>query len=178
MSEITTAARPYARAVFELAQEKGELDVWEQRLAFMAAVASDPSMRNLLASPKLSREQAAELFNKVTGDQVGEHGQNMVRMMAENDRLALLPDILPLYQQFKAEAEGMVEAEIVSAMPVNDEQQAAIAKALQVRLGREIKLVNRIDETLIGGAVIKAGDLVIDGSIQGRFDKMVNALTR
>jgi F-type H+-transporting ATPase subunit delta len=178
MSEITTAARPYARAAFEVAKEKGTLQVWSDQLAFMAAVANDPQMRAVLDSPALTRSQRADLMISVCGDHIDDQAKNLVKLLAENGRLAVLPEIAALYEVMRAEAEGSVDAEVISAQDVSDAQLAKIAEALKGRLGREVKLTTRIDDSLIGGAIVRAGDLVIDGSIRGRLAKLAAALSR
>ena len=176
MSDLTTAARPYGRAAFDVACAHQEQEDWTDMLAFMVAVACDPVMRSLLDSPTLSKQQTAELFISVCKDQVNARGENFIRLLAENDRIRLLPEIEVLYRRYRAAAEGTVNAEVVSASDVDDAQLAHITKALRQRLGKEVHLVSRIDPALIGGAVIRAGDLVIDGSVRGRLDKLSTAL--
>ncbi|MCY4420659.1 MAG: F0F1 ATP synthase subunit delta [Gammaproteobacteria bacterium] len=176
MSDLTTAARPYGRAAFEVACAHQEQERWTDMLAFMVAVAGDPVMRALLDSPALSKQQAAELFISVCKEQVDERGENFIRLLAENDRIRLLPEIEALYRRYRDEAERTVNAEVVSASDVDDAQLAHIREALKLRLGKEVHLVSRIDPALIGGAVIHAGDLVIDGSVRGRLDKLSTAL--
>lgn len=178
MSEITTAARPYARAVFETAQQKGDLGAWSKQLAFMAAVAHNAEMRAVLDSPRLTKEQRADLFNQVCKGQVSEGGKNLVRLLAENDRLAALPEIAALYELHRAEAEGSVEALVTSAFALTDAQQAALSASLKKRLGRDVRLVCETDEALLGGAVIRVGDMVIDGSIRGRLERIATSLSR
>lgn len=178
MSEITTAARPYARAVFELARDQGDYAKWGEQLALMAGIAADPAMRPVLEDPRLTDEQQAEIFIEVCGKALDAQGGNFIKMLAENDRLGVLTEIAALYEVYRAEAEGVVEAQIISAQEVDEAQKANIAKALKARLGREINIKTRVDESLIGGAIIQAGDLVIDGSIRGRLDKMAGALNR
>jgi len=178
MSELTTLARPYAKAAFEVARDAGDFAGWSDQLAFMAAVAHDPIMKTTLDSPKLTHAAAAELFISICEDRIAEQGKNFVRLLAENDRLTLLPDIAALYEVMRAEAEGKVEATVVSARAVSDEQKSAIAQSLTKRLGREVELVCEVDEGLIGGAVIRAGDLVIDGSVRGRLERMAANLSR
>lgn len=178
MSEFVTAARPYARAIFELAEAgKGEKK-WSEQLLFMSTVAADENMREALDNPRFSKQQTAELFIQVCDQQVNEQGRNLIKLLAENDRLVLLPEITVLYEQLRSEAEGSIDAEVISAFEVSDGQQKAIAKSLKKRLGRDIKLTTRIDTSLMGGAIIRAGDLVIDGSLQGRLRKITGALSR
>ncbi len=177
MSELVTLARPYASAVFELAKEQKDFDRWSKMLVFMAAVAHDGEMRRVLDSPRLSEEQAAEMFIAVCEERIDDDGRNFVRLLAENRRLQILPEITALYEFLRHEAEGKIDAEVVSAQEISDEQKKAIAKALKERLGREVNLTTRTDEALLGGAVIRAGDLVIDGSIRGRLNRLSLALT-
>ena len=178
MSELTTAARPYAKAVFEMAHETGALTNWSAQLAAMSAVVAADGSAALLNHPRITKEQKAEILAEAAGDALDVQGRNLLRVLAENDRFVLLPEIATIFEQLKAEAEGAVEAEITSAQEISDEQQQAIAAALQKRLGREVKLVTKVDPSLMGGAIIRAGDLVIDGSIQGRLQEMKAALAR
>ncbi len=178
MAEFTTTARPYARAAFELAREHGQFEKWSEMLSFMAAVANDPEMRALLDSPRLTSEQAAEMFNSICAEHIDEGGQNFVKLLAENRRLVLLPEITALYDLYRSEAEGKVEAEVISAQEITKEQLAMIAGALETHLGQEVKLLPRTDSTLLGGAIIRAGDLVIDGSIRGKLSKLASVLSR
>ena len=178
MSELTTAARPYAKAVFEMARDSNALPQWSAQLAAMSAVVSADGSAALLNHPRITKEQKADIFSDVAGSAIDDQGRNLLKVLAENDRFALIPDIALIFEQLKAEAEGAVEAEITSAQEMTPEQQQAIAAALQKRLGREVKLVTKINPDLMGGAVIRAGDLVIDGSIQGRLQDMKAALAR
>lgn len=176
MADFTTAARPYAKAVFELAQETGQFDAWSGKLAFLAAVASNPEMSQRLDAPNITQADRASMMEKVVGDELDEHGRNFIRLLAENNRLALLPDIEGIYQALRAEAEGEIEATVTSAFELTDEQRNKIADALSRRLDRKVRIVSQIDDSLIGGAIIQAGDLVIDGSLKGRVDKLTQAL--
>jgi F-type H+-transporting ATPase subunit delta len=177
MSELITLARPYASAAFELANEQKQYDHWSEMLAFMAAVAHDGTMRAVLDSPRLGEEQAAELFISVCAKRIDDQGRNFIRLLAENRRLTLLPEIAALFEFMRREAEGKIDAEVVSAKEISKEQIAAIAKALKARLGREVNLTARTDESLLGGAVIRAGDLVIDGSIRGSLNRLSTVLS-
>ncbi|SEA17659.1 F-type H+-transporting ATPase subunit delta [Thiothrix caldifontis] len=178
MSDLTTAARPYARAVFEMAQEAGKLTEWSAQLAAMSAVVAAEGSSALLDHPRMTKEQKATVFGEIAGDALDEQGRNLLKALAEHDRFVLLPEISTIFEQMKAEAEGAIEAEIISAQEMSDDQQQTIAAALQKRLGREIKLVTKVDPTLMGGAIVRAGDLVIDGSIQSRLKDMKAALAR
>ena len=176
MSELTTAARPYARAAFEIASSNNATEQWTEMLNFCAAVAYDPTMKAELDSPRLSWQQAAELFQKVCAEQLDQRGNNFIKLLAEKHRLTLLPEIAALFQHYRARAQGTVDAELISAQQVDAEQIDAITNSLSKRLGKKVTLSTRIDETLIGGAIIRAGDIVIDGSMRGRLEKLSTAL--
>jgi len=176
MSEFITTARPYARAAFDIANTLGEQQHWTDMLAFMAVVAHDPTMTALLDSPGLSQSQSAEMFISVCEGKIDQRGKNFIKLLAENGRIKLLPEITALYEHYRAEAEGTIDAEVISASEVSESQLAKIAEALKTRLGKEVRLTSKIDATLIGGAIIRAGDMVIDGSLSGRLDKLSTSL--
>ena len=177
MSELTTAARPYARAAFAFASDNGVITQWAEMLNFCAAVAEDANMKAALDQPTLNRQQKGDLFNEVCTDQLNDQSKNFIKMLAENDRIALLPEIAVLFHHYQSEAEGAIDAQLVSALEVNDQQVQAIAASLSKRLGKKVTLTTKIDESLIGGAVIRAGDIVIDGSVRGRLEKLSNTLS-
>ncbi len=177
MSELTTAARPYARAAFKYATEHQVVDKWLDMLSFCAAVVEDASMKAALEQPRLNRLQKGELFIEVCADQINEQCKNFIKMLAENDRLSLLPEITVLYHHDQLEAEGAVDAELISALEVSEQQVRSIEQSLAKRLGKKVSLTTRIDNTLIGGAIIRAGDMVIDGSVRGRLEKLSNTLS-
>jgi len=176
MSDLTTAARPYARAVFEMANEAGGLAKWSNSLGFMGAVASNEKVKALLASPKMAKQAGADAFLKLCDGKLDDKAQNLVRMLAENDRLSLLPEMSVIFETLKDEAEGSVEALVTTAKKLTKAEEDAVSKALKKRLGRDVKLKVSVDKALLGGAIIKAGDLVIDGSLLGRLSKMTSAM--
>lgn len=178
MAGTSSLARPYARAVFELAQESKDLKSWSEALAFLAALMSDESIQALVNNPRVEQERLQELFDDLCGDRVPEGGRNLLRLMMANDRLLLMPDVAAQYERLRSEAEGSVDAEVRSAKPMSDEQKNQLSKALEKRLGRKINMTVHEDATLLGGAVIRAGDLVIDGSAKGRLEKLASALQR
>ncbi len=177
---MTTIARPYARAAFEDAYASGELQRWSDLLQAATIVAAEPSMRGLLVTPQLSYQQKAELLldicSEVCTAGIPEAGRHFITLLAENHRLTVLPYIVILFEKRRAEAEKTVQAELVSAFPVTDAQRDQIAAGLQARLKRTILLDCQVDESLIGGAIIRAGDLVIDGSVRGQLQKLATAL--
>lgn len=177
MSELTTAARPYARAVFEMADEAGDLAKWSEMLAFMGAVADNEEVQTLLANPRMTKQAGADAFITLCDKKLDDKAENLVKMLAENDRLSLLPEMSVLYEVLKDEAEGSVEALVTAAKKLTQAEEKSIATALKKRLGRDVKLKVSLDESLLGGAIIQAGDLVIDGSLKGRLSKMTNLMT-
>lgn len=178
MTERTTLARPYAEAVFRLARERKTLKAWSEMLQLAAAVAADPQVTTLIDNPRVPRNRFVDFFLDVGGKKLDQDAANLVRLLSDNHRLALLPEIAALYESLRAQAENRVEAEVVSASAVNETQLKDIAAALKKRLGRDIDLHTRIDPSLVGGIVIRAGDLVIDGSVQGKLRLLATHLNR
>jgi F-type H+-transporting ATPase subunit delta len=178
MTERTTLARPYAEAVFRLASERKTLKVWSEMLQLAAAVAADPQVAALTDNPRVARERFVDFFLDICAKKLDQDAANFIRLLSENHRLALLPEIAALYELLRAQAEGRVEAEVISASAVSATQLDEIAAALKKRLGRDIDLSTRIDPALIGGVVIRAGDLVIDGSVQGKLRALATHLNR
>ncbi len=176
MAEITTIARPYAQAVFELAKSEGNFAGWSDTVQLLAAIAVDPQAAELVESPTLTADRKADLLLSIVGDKLNDEGKNFVRLLADSQRLTALPEIASLYEEMRNEAEGAVDAELITARPVTDEQKAKVTTALKERLGREIHLQCKTDESLLGGAIIRAGDLVIDGSARGKLSRLANTL--
>jgi len=178
MADYTTSARPYARAVYNLATEKSAVDSWGEALAILAAVADDATMQELLDNPQLNKDQKGELLLKVVSDKLDQQQQNLVKLLAENGRLRALPEIAHQFETYRAEAEGKVEAEVISAFDLTKEQQQAITATLKSKLGRDVSITTRTDESLIGGVVIKAGDIIIDGSMKSQLEALAISLGR
>jgi len=176
MADFTTAARPYAKAAFEIARDSKQYDQWSERLMFLATSVQDETLAAALDAPGLTHQARADLIEKIAGDQLDDGGRNFVRLLAENNRLSMLPDIADIYEVLKSEAEGEIEAHVTSAFELEDNQRDRIAAALAKRLDRKVKIVSTIDSELIGGAIIRAGDLVIDGSLKGRLNKLSQSL--
>jgi F-type H+-transporting ATPase subunit delta len=190
MAETTTvvrpaaAARPYARAAFEDAQAADALPLWSELLQASAAIAADPTMQRLLGpwNPALRGDQKAELVAGLCRDLRGgaeapEVFITFLKMLAEFHRLHQLPGIAVLFERLRAEAESTLHAQLISAAAITDAQRKRVAKALKAKFQRNIKLDCKTDESLIAGAVIRVGDLVIDGSVRGRLDKLATALS-
>ncbi|MEE1922278.1 F0F1 ATP synthase subunit delta [Pseudomonas sp. 148P] len=176
MAELTTLARPYAKAAFEHAQAHQQLANWSAMLGLAAAVSQDDTMQRLLKAPRLTSAQKATTFIDVCGDKFDAQARNFIHTAAENGRLLLLPEIAAQFELYKAELEKSVDVEVTSAFALNQEQQDKLAKVLSARLSREVRLHATEDASLIGGVVIRAGDLVIDGSVRGKLAKLAEAL--
>ncbi|ABU69439.1 MULTISPECIES: F0F1 ATP synthase subunit delta [Vibrio] len=175
MSDMTTIARPYAKAAFDFAVDKDQLDQWGQMLSFATEVTKNEQMNELLKG-SVSADKLAEIFVAVCGEQVDAHGQNLIKVMAENGRLTALPDVCEQFFLLKKEHEKEIDVEVISASELSDEQLANIGSKLEVRLERKVKLNCSVDETLLGGVIIRAGDLVIDNSARGRLNRLSDAL--
>ncbi|MDT8383608.1 MAG: F0F1 ATP synthase subunit delta [Gammaproteobacteria bacterium] len=172
MAEKSTIARPYAEAVFQLAHAAGQLKEWSGMLQTVAMIAADAGMQGIIGNTSVNKAQVAQLVIDVAGDVLTDAGANLVKLLTENRRLDVVAEIAEQFETLKAEAEKTVEAEIVSAQQVSAAQQAMIAEKLKARLGREVSLKCSVDESLMGGAIIKAGDMVIDGSVSGQLNKL------
>ncbi len=176
MAESITLARPYAVALFEVAVADKTLDEWSQALATLSAVTADEKVIALMQTPALTAEQQAAALIEVCGDSLPEKGGNMVRLMAENRRLPLLPQVAVLFENLKAEYQKAVEVEVSTAFEISAETVELLTKALAKRLDRQVSLQTRIDSSLIGGAVIRAGDTIIDNSVRGKLKKLAESL--
>ena len=176
MAEKRTVARPYAQAAFALAQEQGELLSWSAMITLLGQAASDPQLAAVLANPEQEPAKLVELLQSICGDALFDSGTNMLKLLAENERLALLPEIAELFEEERAEFEKSVHAKVVSATAMGDAQQKQVVDALAKRLGKEVTLSHEVDESLIGGAIIYAGDTVIDGSVANRLEKLTHSL--
>lgn len=175
MAEITTIARPYAKAAFDFAIEKNAVDSWAEMLNFAAMVSENETIKPLL-SGALASNKLAELFINVCGEQVNEQGQNLLKVMAENGRLEVLPAVSQLFVELRNDWAKEIEASVVSATELSSEQQQDISVSLEKRLTRKIKLNCSTDASLIAGFIITAGDLVIDGSVRGKISRLSDTL--
>ncbi len=175
MSELTTVARPYAKAAFDFAVEAKAIDTWHEMLVFAAEVSKDVTITEYL-SGGVSVEQATELFLKVCDVQLDSNGQNLIKVMAENQRLLVLPQVLTQFSELKAEHEQLIDVDITSAVKLKVAQQKVIGAALEKRLARKVKLNCSVDKNVVSGLIIKAGDMVIDGSIRGKLNRLATTL--
>jgi len=177
VAERATIARPYAKAAFEYARDANAFASWSQGLGVAARLAVDPRVAPLTKSPRWTAADLAGLIIDVAGDKLDAGMQNFVRVLAENHRLLLLPEILAHYEALRSTVENTVDVEVVSAVPLDAAQEDKLRAALSKRLKRQVRMQTSVDSTLLGGAVVRAGDLVIDGSLKGRLQRLATDLT-
>ncbi len=175
MSELTTVARPYAKAAFDFAVEANAIDTWHEMLVFSAEVSKDVTIKEYL-SGGASVEQATNIFLKVCDVQLDSNGQNFIKVLAENHRLLVLPQVLTQFSELKAEHEQEIVVDITSAVKLKVAQQKVISAALEKRLARKVKLNCSVDKNVVSGLIIKAGDMVIDGSIRGKLNRLATTI--
>lgn len=175
MAEALTRARPYARAAFEVARGQAALADWTRRLALAAELSADPQVAGFLADPRVSIQQRAALVLP-EGEAADSPFAAFVRLLAENDRLALLPEIGALYEGLRQEAEQVLRVTVRTATSLDAAAGERLREALKRRFGREIEMTSQVDPAVIGGAVIDAGDVVIDGSVRGQLTRLGDAL--
>jgi len=176
MADYNTLARPYAKAAFEYALNEGKLADWSAMLNLVAEAATNKEVAEVLKNPSLASNDKAELLLEICQSKIDDQGRNFIKLLSEKSRLPLIPVIAEIYEAFKVEQEKSVEAVVTSAFELQAEQQQLLVDALRKRLGREVILKVEIDKRLIGGVVIRTGDLVIDGSIRGKLAKLAESL--
>ena len=176
MVEFSTLAWPYANAAFEHAVAGGALESWFPAFAMFAALAGDEKIAVLLHSPTYTGPERAAVLLRLCDGALDRGMQNFLQVMADNNRLLLLPAVHEQFQALKANLERTIDVDVVTAAPLSEALRARLAAALGQRLGREVRVEVSIDPTLLGGAVIRAGDTVIDGSLRGRLNKLADAL--
>ena len=178
MAEIATLARPYANATFDLARSNDRLENWSRMLGLLSAAAQTPEARALIGSPALPSEAKAHRLIDVVRDQLDNDGRRFVLVLADNKRLQLLPEIAAQFEARKAEAERVLDVEITAAASLSETQMNDYAQALERRFSQQVNITAVTDPSLVGGAVVRAGDTVIDGSVRGRLTRLVEALQR
>jgi len=174
--EKTTIARPYAEAVFSRAREHDSLGLWSEMLGLLAALVQDRQVASLIDNPDVSRERCAEMLLEIGGDRLSDEARNLVRLLAGNRRLIVLPEIQTLFEELYAESQGTLDVHVTSAYVVSAAQEKELADALRAKLGREVRITSEKDPDLIAGVVIRAGDLVIDGSYKGQLENLATDL--
>ena len=181
MAEKATVARPYARAAFEYAHAHGQLAAWSTLLAAGAAVAAAPGVHPLLGNPRVSAAQLVELVGGIaatSGATLDDGSRNFLKLLAQAGRLGFLPEIAQQYEAMRATVENTLEVEVTTAMALTDAQKARLAEALAKHFGRTVRIEEKVDGSLVGGAIIRADDLIIDGSLQGRLARLEQQMTQ
>lgn len=176
MAELITLARPYAKAAFETAKAKEQLDSWSESLSRLAGVLSDPEMQRVVSHPGLTADQKIALLKDVCGGELPEPVANFVHILADNRRLLLIPTIEQMFAGLRREHERTVDISLTTAFDLTSEQEEKLSQALARKLDRHIQLSSRTDRSIIGGVVIEAGDLVIDASVRGKLARMADAV--
>jgi len=176
MSSLTTLARPYAKAAFELARGEQALAAWDDMLTLASEMVTEKSMAGLLESPHISNEDVVKILTDTADDAFGGRFRDFLSVVGVSGRLPLLPQVTGLFHQLREEAESRLSVKVVSAVPLDEEQAGRLREALSRRMECEIELDNEIDKDVIGGAVIYAGDQVIDGSLRGKLQKLSTSL--
>lgn len=175
MSEFITVARPYAKAVFDFAVEQQSIEHWQDMLTFAASVVQAPQIADML-SGSLAAETLARALITICGEQLDVYGQNLIFIMAENRRLIVLPEVLAQFIQLRASLDATMDVEVISASNLSQQQLGKIRVAMEQRLSRKVKLNCKIDNSIMAGVIIRAGDMVIDGSIRNRIQRLADIL--
>ncbi len=178
MAELTTVSRPYANAVFALAKKERQLPAWSRMLGVLTATAGDDRVRRLLESPEIPNASKAQRLIEICSDELDDRGRRFLRVLAGNDRLDLIAAITEQFEQLKAQEERVLEVEVISAYAVSASEEQNLKQALERKFEKDVILASRVDSELIGGAIIRAGDTVIDGSVRGKLDKLAESLLR
>ena len=178
MIEPTTLARPYARAAFEHARAAGELAAWQTALSELAAITTQPKVAAAMRDPNQTAAQRASTLSSLAGDTVPTAVGNLLAIMSDNGRLSLIPEVAKLFDQLKQAVESAVAVHVTSAYPLSDAETQQLTETMQEKLERSITLTSETDPSLLGGALIRADDLVIDGSVRGRLNKLTGTLTQ
>jgi len=176
--EPTTLARPYARAAFEHARAAGELAAWQTALSELAAITTQPKVAAAMRDPNQTAAQRASTLSSLAGDSVPTAVGNLLAIMSDNGRLSLIPEVAMLFDQLKQAVESAVAVHVTSAYPLSDAERQQLTETMQEKLERSITLTSETDPSLLGGALIRADDLMIDGSVRGRLNKLAGTLTQ
>ena len=175
-TEMSSIARPYAEAAFAHASEQGKLDLWSEMLGFMAIAVTDEAMGKVIGNPAIDSESLTRLLLDIGGGRLNDECQNLIKLLVANKKVPALPEIAAQYEALKNQSEGAIDVVITSAFEMKPAQEQIIAEALKKKFSREINISNETDANLVGGIRIKAGDMVIDGSIKGQLQKLANEL--
>lgn len=172
MAERVTIARPYARAAFEHARERNAFGAWSELLSTASAIVADERVARLLSNPRVTPAELVDLIADIAGSVVDPQGRNFLDTLAQNRRLDVLPDVAAIYEELRAEVENTADVQVISAIALDDAQRERLTAALKKRLKREVRLHCEVDASLIGGAIVRSGDLVIDGSLRAGLERL------
>jgi F-type H+-transporting ATPase subunit delta len=178
MAELVTIARPYSEALFALAKERDELSKWSDMLTLLVTVFDDPRIQAAIANPKVTKADIERLILAVCGEQIDANARNFIQLLVENGRLSAVAEIRRLFDLLKSEDEGIVEAQISSAFPLDGQELEKIVSLLSKRYQKNISPTVDVDSDLIGGITVQVGDKVWDASVRGRLQEMAAALTK
>jgi len=176
MSELATLARPYAEAVFQLAKQSDSAQSWSDMLAFMSAVVSDAELSVIIDNPKVSHQRLIQLLLDICQGQLSKQGDNFLKLLVENNRLSVLSQIATLYEKQRAEDEGYIDVDVLTAFSFTKEEEKKFSASLEKTLNKKVHIAVSVDKSLIGGFLVRAGDKVIDGSIKGQLEHMRKTL--
>jgi len=177
MAEISTIARPYAVAAYQLAKETKSLDEWSRMLGLVSAVVSDSTMQTFVSNPKITSDELLASFLKVCGDKLNTQGQNLIKILVEYGRISILPAISQAFEVLKAQEEGVLEAQIIAAVNPSADETMDLVKRLEVKFGKKIDATVSVSPEIIGGFKIIVGDTVIDASVQGQLQNLAYTLS-
>lgn len=178
MAELATLARPYANAAFDVAKSNNDLDRWSRMLALLATAADNETVQVLLAAPDVEELQKAYRLSEICGEDLNDRGKRFVQVLAANKRLPLLPEIQAQFENLRAEEQATLDVQVTSAYPLSEAELDKLEGALSQRFEREVSMNSDVDGSLIGGAIIRAGDTVIDGSVRGKLGKLAETIQR
>lgn len=176
MAELAALARPYAEAVFLMAEEKGQIDNWSDALSFLGQVTSDELLQKILNNPKVSKEALQGAMLDICDQQISDEGLNLVKLLIKNNRLQLAAEIAEQYEIKKAKKLGLLDVTVTAAFEMSDPEQQALSASLSKSFGKQVKISVKEDASLIGGMIIRAGDKVIDGSLSGQIQQLAKQL--
>ncbi len=178
MAEVATLARPYASAVFDIAKSSGELDRWSRMLGFLSVATTERTVQRLLAAPDVADEQKAFRLAELVGDELNDRARKFIGVLATNKRLPLLTEIYIQFETLRALEQRSLDVAVISAFELSDAEETRLKQSLHERFDKEINMTSEVDSSLLGGAIIRAGDTVIDGSVRGKLDKLAATIQR
>jgi F-type H+-transporting ATPase subunit delta len=178
MAEVATLARPYANALFDVAKSAGELDRWSRMLGLLSATAQDDKVQRMLQGPDMAEAAKAFRLVELCGDELNDKARKFVQVLAGNKRLPLLTEITIQFETLSALEQRSLDVVVISAYPLSADEELTLKASLRVRFDKEISMTSEVDPKLIGGAIIRAGDTVIDGSLRGKLDKLAETIQR